>query len=126
MNVLEQRPLLSGHLRVGDPPIRPYAGTVAAVNEGPRIAWVVQDVQRPAMDEFRPQKLTFVRPLLQPLGKQKTLVTKRFDDRTGGTGAAECVEEEPQALLHLFVRIEDRPALGVIYKAHGQGTLQFA
>src|SRR5204862_7301053 len=44
MNVLEQRPLLSGHLRVGDPSIRSYAGTVAAVNEGPRIAWVVQNV----------------------------------------------------------------------------------
>ena len=32
------------------------------------------------------------------------------------------VEEEPNALLHLFVGIENRPALAVVDEARGQGA----
>ncbi len=83
-------------------------------------------MQRPAVREFGPHQFAFVRPPLQSARKQEFLLTESLDNSTGGTSAAKCVEEEPNALLYLFVRIENRPAFAVIYEAHGQGTLQFA
>src|SRR4029077_4519816 len=126
MNILEQDPLFSGQLRVGSASIRFCASAVAAVNEGARIAGIVKNVQRPAVREIGPHQVAFVRPPLQAPWKQEFLLTESLDDSTTGTSPAKCVEEEPNALLYLFVRIENRPALAVVYEAHGQGALQFA
>ena len=78
------------------------------------------------MHEFGPHQLAFVRSPLQPSRKQELFLTEGLDDSAGGTSATKCVEEEPNAVLHLFVRIEDRSALGVVHQAHRQRTLQFA
>src|SRR5215467_2641690 len=109
MNILEQDPLLPGQFRVGSASIRFCASAVSAVNEGARIAGVVENVQRPAVREFSPHQFAFVRPPFQSPRKQEFLLTERLDDSTSGTSAAKCVEEEPDALLYLFVRIENRP-----------------
>ena len=78
------------------------------------------------MREFGPHQFAFVRPPFQPPRKQEFLLTESLDNSTSGTSAAKCVEKEPHALLYLFVRIENRPALAVVYEAHGQGALKFA
>jgi hypothetical protein len=126
MNILEQDPLLPGQFRVGSASIRFCASAVAAVNEGARIARIVKNVQCPAVREFSPHQFAFVRPPPQSPRKQEFLLTESLDNSTSGTSAAKCVVEEPNALLHLFVGIENRPALAVVYEAHGQGALQFA
>jgi hypothetical protein len=51
---------------------------------------------------------------------------KGFDHPTGRPRAAEGVEEESQAFLHLLVRIQDGSSLGVVYETHRQRALQFA
>src|SRR5215469_191905 len=125
MNILEQDPLFSGQLRVGSASIRFDASAVSAVNEGASIAGIVENVQRSAVWEFSPHQFAFVRPPPQSPRKQEFFLTERLDDSTSGTRAAKYVEEEPNALLYLFVRIENRPTLAIIYEAHGQGALQF-
>src|SRR5207253_3081060 len=59
---------------------------------------------------------------LDDSGRQELFLTEGLGDSAGRTGATEGVEEESNALLYLFVRIEDRPALGVVDQAHGQRT----
>jgi hypothetical protein len=74
----------------------------------------VKNVQCPAVREFGPHQFAFVRSSLQTPRKEKFFLPESLDDGTSGTGAAKCVEEEPNALLDLFVRIENRPTLVVI------------
>src|SRR6266849_8599848 len=126
MNVLKQRPLFSGQLRVGSASIRFGASAVSSENEGTRIARVVQDVQRPAMHEFCPHQFAFVRPPPQPSRKQELFLAEGLDDGASGTTATECVEQESNTVLYLFVRIQNRTSLCVVYQPHRQGTLQFA
>src|SRR5258708_15274090 len=102
MNVVEQRPLFSGQLRVGSGPIGFSASAVSAENEGTRVARVVQDVQSSAMSEFCPDQFAFVWPPLQPSRKQELFLAEGLDDSAGRTSAAEFVEQESNAFLHLL------------------------
>src|SRR5712671_5524554 len=123
MNVFKQRPLFSGQLDVGSAPIRFSPSAVPAENEGARVARVVQDVQSPAMSEFRPDQFAFVWPPLQPSRKQELFLAEGLDDSAGGTTAAECVEQESNAVLYLLVRIQAGPALRVVHQAYGKWAL---
>src|SRR5713101_5690676 len=119
MNVLKQRPLFSGQFGVGRASICFAASAVSPENEGTRITRVVQDVQRPAMHEFCPHQLAFVRPPLQPSRKQEPFLPECLDDRASRTTAPECVEQESNTVLYLFVGI-GRPS-GLYTKPTGRG-----
>src|SRR6516165_11265612 len=94
MNIGEQDPLFPRRLGVRSSAVHFAASAVSAINECPRIARVVQDVQRPAMRQFCPHQFALVRSRPQPPRKQKFFLTEGLDDGTGGTAAAECVEQE--------------------------------
>src|SRR5215469_5746674 len=126
MNILKQGPPLAGHLRACSGSVRLTSNVVSTKNECTRIARVVQDVQHAAVSEFCPHQLSFIRSLPQTPREKELFLAEGLDHTAGGTRAAEGVEQEPNAFLHLFVRIEDRPALAAIPQAHRQRALQFA
>src|SRR5215472_9846625 len=92
MHIFDQHPLLPRQFYVRSASIRSDAGTISAVSERARVAWIVQDVQSPAMGEFPPFQLAFVRPPFQSLRKQETFLTESFDHGTCRTCAVEHVK----------------------------------
>jgi len=83
MNIREQDPLFPRRLGVGSSAVHFAASAVSAINECPRVARVVQDVQRPAMREFCPHQFALVRSRPQPPRKQEFFLTEGFDDSAG-------------------------------------------
>ena len=79
MSILEQHPLFARQLRVGGASIGVVASPTAAINERTRITRIVKNVQGPAVGEFGPHQVAFVRPLPQPPWKQKPLLAEGFD-----------------------------------------------
>lgn len=49
-----------------------------------------------------------------------------FDNRTGRSCAAEGLEEESNAFLNLFFRIQHRLVVGVVDEGYWKGTWQLA
>src|SRR5262250_876270 len=78
------------------------------------------------MHQGTPFQIAFVGSLFQALWESQLFSAEGLDHGTGGTRAAECVEEEPQAFPHLLVRIQDGSSLGVVYETYSQRALQFA
>src|SRR2546430_2145317 len=81
--------------------VRVVAGPAAAVDECARVTRIVQNVQGPAVREFRPQQIAFVRSLLQTAWKQKPFLAERFDHRASRCGTSERIEKESNTLLDL-------------------------
>jgi hypothetical protein len=65
----------------------------------------VQNVQCPAVREFRPHQIALVRPLFQSSWKQQSFLPERFDHRASRCGAPERIEKESNTFLNLFVGV---------------------
>ena len=83
--------------------------TAAAKAEHAGVTRMVQHRSRTMMFEFPPQNLAFARAALNS-SREAQLQAAELRDRGGGRAdAAERLEEHPQSLLHLLIRIGNHP-----------------
>jgi hypothetical protein len=89
----------------------------ATIDESACIPWVVQNAHYLAVSEAAPQQFALVRTFAAPSRK------RQFEMMPGARGshhrsrAPEGVEQPPQAVLDLLVRIENDRARGVVHEA---------
>ncbi len=98
----------------------------AAVEEGARVARVVQHLQRARVNQLRPDQFAAADAATQSSGKEKPTIVEVLDRRAGRPRLFEGREKRSQRLLDLTIRIEDDAVLGIVNEADGQRCLEFA
>ena len=88
--------------------------TAAAKAEHAGVTRMVQHRSRTMMFEFPPQNLAFARAALNSSREAQLQAAELLDRGGGRADAAERLEEHPQSLLHLLIRIENHPIGAVI------------
>src|SRR5262249_18404213 len=73
-----------------------------------------------------PDQFAFAKPATQPPREQQALFPEVLDYRRTRAGALIGGEQGPQRVLHLAIRIQDDPALGVVDQADRQRRLEFS
>src|ERR1022692_4157872 len=96
--------LAASWLPLSRPPV--CGGSVAPVNVGASVARIVQDGERVAVGEFAPEQ-SRREPPTTAARKLQALAAQRFDDRDGRAQPPEGFKQQPDALLHLLVWIEN-------------------
>src|SRR6188472_2743754 len=124
MSIFEQHPLLARQPRIRSASIWVGARSASAVHERSGVTRIVQYVQCPAVREFCPNQLAFVRTFLQTAREQQPLAVECLYNRAGRSRAMKRIEKEPEAVLGLLVRIKHWLFTGVVDKANWQRTLQ--
>jgi hypothetical protein len=77
------------------------------------------------MTETAPQQFALVRTFAAPSRKRQLEMMRSARGSHRRSRTSEGVEQPPQAVLDLLVRIENDRARGVVHKADGQAHLQF-
>jgi hypothetical protein len=78
------------------------------------------------MLRWRPQEVTFVGPGAQPAWKLQALLPEEADRLDGASGPLECLEHQPEGILHLSVRIETDRTVSPIHQSDRRPHLQLA
>src|SRR6185437_16362848 len=95
-------------------PIAVLALPAAPIEEGARVARVVQHPQGTRVLKLPPEDLALVRSVSDATGKGQPLLAKRLDRRDRRPCSAKCREEDAHRLLHLLVRIEHGASRGIV------------
>src|ERR1039458_2648139 len=99
------------------------AGT--PVNVGPGVARIVQDGEHVTVDQLTPEQ-SRREPAATAARKLQSLLAELLDDRDRRAQPPEGLNQQADALLHLLVRIENHPRVGIVKQADGQGQRQLA
>src|SRR5215212_6114545 len=123
-------PLGDGDLRGSDTrrprpaPARIRAPT--AVDIGPSIGWVLEDVAHPRAVGLAPDNLVRSRPEQRAYRQRQAVGTKVAHHGPRALQLAELGEDKPEARLDLFVRVQDDRAGAVMGQSGREGQAQLA
>ena len=98
----------------------------APVDECPGVPRVVQHPQCPRMVEGAPDHVAFARAVPHPPRKRQALVAEALDRGGGRSGSAKHLEQHPDGVLDLLIRVEYHAPRGVVHQADRHAALQFA
>src|ERR1700709_546434 len=97
----------------------------AAKDECTGVPWVVENAPCLAVSEPAPQQFALVRTFAAPSRKRELEMMRGARSSHRRSRTSEGIEQPPQAVLDLLVRIENNRAHGVVHEADGQAHLQF-
>jgi hypothetical protein len=97
----------------------------ATIDECAGIPRVVQNAHYLAVSEAAPQQFTLVRTFAAPSRKRQLEMMRGARGGHCRSRTSEGVEQPPQAVLDLLVRIGNHRTRGVVHEADGQAHLQF-
>ena len=100
---------LRGHTRHS----RYAASDRAAIHVGPGIDRIVEHLQDPSVSQGAPGQFSMTGASILARREEHVLFPKGFNHGQGGTELLETREDQPDRLLDLFVRIEDRAGGGL-------------
>ena len=119
-------PLLLRQAFVPHPPVGPLAPAAPAIGVGASVPRIVQRNRSAAQGQRPPRHLACARPSRHAGGKEQALLPEKLDRGMERPGAGEGGKEQPHALLHLRVGVEDHPPGAVIHQTHRQPAAQLA
>ena len=126
MHVAQQDPLLAWHQAGAHLAIRQTALFGAAEDESAGVARVVDNLPRPAVQQFGPNQFAFMRTAAQSAREQKFLRMELLDHRQTGSGPLKGLEEQTHHPLDLGIRIENDMIVRVMHKAYGYHLFELA
>src|SRR5262245_418283 len=98
----------------------------SAEDEGPRVARVLEHLQRARPTQRYPDQLPPPWAAELAVGEEQALPAEAADDRARRTGALEGLEEQMDGGLDLAVGIQRHLAVGCIDEPDGKEDLEFA
>ena len=119
-------PLLLRQMFVPRAPIDVLAPAATAINVGACVPRVVERTGGAAQRQRSPYQLPFLRPGGHARRKEQSLPAEVAYRGVERAGAGEGIEEQPHALLHLRVGIEDHLPRAVVHQADRKPTAQLA
>ena len=131
MDPRQQNPLIARHARHAFLPVRAGARARPAEEERACVPRVVNDLPGPTVHHLAPHELARVRPSLHPPWEGEIVRAEFFDGREHRSRPPVGVEEEPNHVLDLRVRIENDGIIGSVHKPDRDrpaelATLRFA
>ena len=101
------------------------AAVVPPKDERAGIAWVVQDPQHLTMPESGPHQFSPLRAAMNSPRKQQPLLAKQLYGCGRRPGTPECVEQQPESLLDLFIGVQHQHAFRAVYESDRRLDDQF-
>ena len=127
MNVRNHElPLCLGNLGRAVPAVWQKPSAHATVDEGTRIAGVMQDLQDSRVCRSHPMQFPLVHSLANAAGKHKPLLAEQLGSLHRGAGPVECLEHQAHRSLYFGVGIENQDAVVAINQTDGRAHLQLA
>ena len=120
----QDRPFPDRHAPPLDDAARPAPLPAAPERIGPRIPRIVQHPQDQRVLQRLPVQFALARPAAEAAGKVQPLAAEVPHRGGGGAGACEGIEQHPQGLSHLGIRVERDPVQRIVDQSHRQRQLQ--